>query len=1369
MNKIILSDRMYVDKKLIPLKAIEKRYKVELYSEKDCVKCENLEFRSPTNELCKTCPAFLAAYRLYKEKDNYWSLPQGDFLALKKVLEKKNIDFKVVEKRKSVPFKFPIKFTGKLFGEGHIDENGIPRINQKILIKQYLKKKNGILVARPRAGKCVSGNSIISTSEGMLSIKELFNHYGYSDLNGSADVQDKNIYIKTRIGHEKITHFFSKWSKENYALKTKRGYSLTGTPEHPVLVIGKEGIHIWKRMDELCEGDYLCIQKNVPIWPKNNYKNITVNESKLLGYLTANGNNNYILNKNAAFIRFTSKNKKIIKDFISCLPTNVKIKRKVKSDETINIIIYDKAFRLRMVDLGLKPVLSAEKTIPLSVRKSSKNVVDAFLSGYLSCDSYITKSGIGLSSASKILIRQLQNLLLNYGVYVRRTTSKISWARNSKNPSKKRYFGLSIGRECSRKLLQNLNLLKAYGHLISNEGRTGSGGGVELNYIPYTKNSISRRISRASLGGGMYNVNGNQPKRIGEMGRCKNSDFTREMFSRFDGNKIHDISIKAYMAWKRISSETDFVYDKIVSIKKIGKKKVYDLTVPGSHSFIANGIVVHNTVLSTYVSIKLGERTCILANRKELIKQFYNTFMGDKSKNRKPMSNIPELQKKTGKEIIRIVSSPKDFKNLENVDILLCFPANTDVLIDYDKSMTMYDIYRNPSITEVLAYDLKSKKIIKRKILNKIKSTYKGKLYKVFVKTKYGEQPITCTPEHPFYVRGEGWVAAKDLQPGDKVISYDGKFERNVICKDCGKLFTNKHELAGHRSRQCNTASQRKFKPKECEKCGKFFKTRNSFTSHIWHCRDNPDYSSQIAGLKAKMKELRTPKNGETVTKWEKTRRKNCAKGVPRNKASKPELEVIRWQINNLKYTGLNKAYRIPITINGKIKNKIPDFVYPNKENPTKVVEVMDLKYWHSKSEIKPLKKAYAEIGIDCIVLNASKVRKNPKQQRAKVEAFLNNHDVVVTKVYENRSSVTRDVYNIEVEKDNNYFVIATKGNLNNYGTPDSLNKLSKDALPILVHNCNYQKLVRKPKFMAKVINGNYNHLIVDEVHGSAAEGYLRVISNCSVMYRMGLSATPRRKDNRHKLVYRIMGNIAAKSESASLIPKIELFFSKVESQRSYKMWPHAFNWICSNLHLQKEILQQAFKDLRSGHEVIIIPLDRRRQIDTLVSMINKQAKTNNRKRNENWPKNLAIPYYDGVDRDKTLAKVDKPGPTILVAMRSMIKEGIDFARPSILYSYLPVSASTDKSTGAPLFEQLSNRVCTPFKKPQPVVRVWVFNNIQMFRGCISGLGWRELAPNKYNEKTREGKYKLDKDFFTQLKTLNIKPQSSGAKNFDWV
>ena len=544
MSKIILDDRMYVDKSLIPLKAVKSRYELALYDEKTCLKCENLEFRSPSNELCKGCPAFYAAYKLFKDTGKYWSLPQGDFPALKKVLEKKEIDFKVVDKRPDIPFKFPIKFTGKLFGEGHVDENGIPRVNQKKLIKKYLKVKNGIIRGRPRSGK---------------------------------------------------------------------------------------------------------------------------------------------------------------------------------------------------------------------------------------------------------------------------------------------------------------------------------------------------------------------------------------------------------------------------------------------------------TVLACYTSIKIGQRTVILANRKELIKQFYNTFMGT---NKRPaMSNIPELQEKTGKEIIRIAQKPKDLTNLKNVDILLI----------------------------------------------------------------------------------------------------------------------------------------------------------------------------------------------------------------------------------------------------------------------------------------------------------------------------------------------------------------------------------------------NYQKLVRKPKLMAPIINGNTGNMIVDEVHGAAADGYLKVISACSVKYRLGLTATPRRKDNRHTLVYRVMGPVAVSSAFASLLPKIEWFKSKVAPPRQYKIYHHAMNWISSNLDLQKEVIKQAFTDLRAGHEVIIIPLDRKKHIDSLVRMLNKQAEYNNENKGEKWPKNLAIKFYDGVNRDKVLQKVDKPGPTILVAMRSMIKEGLDFIRPSMLYAYIPMSASTDRKTGAPMFEQLSNRVCTPFKKPQPIIRVWQ-HNVGMMQGAVRGLGWQELAPNKYNPKTRQGKYILDQEFFDILKDMNTKKAAtSNKKSFNWV
>lgn len=313
----------------------------------------------------------------------------------------------------------------------------------------------------------------------------------------------------------------------------------------------------------------------------------------------------------------------------------------------------------------------------------------------------------------------------------------------------------------------------------------------------------------------------------------------------------------------------------------------------------------------------------------------------------------------------------------------------------------------------------------------------------------------------------------------------------------------------------------------------------------------------------------------------------------------------------------------------------------------------------------------------------------------------------------------------------------------------------------------NYQKLVRRPKDMAKVVNGNFGTLIVDEVHGSGAEGYLRVVSNCSVRHRMGLTATPRRKDNRHVLIHRIMGNVVAKSESVSLLPTIVMKHSKVHPPRAYKMWHHALAWISSNTELQKEVVKQVFSDLRSGHEVIIIPLDRKKHIDKLVKMINHQAKINNKKKDEEWPENLAIKFYDGVNRDKVLTQVDKKGPTVLLAMRSMIKQGIDFARPSMLYVYIPMSASTDRETGAPMLEQLSNRVCTPADKPAPMVRVWL-HNVGMFQSCIKGLGWNEIVPNKYNGKT--GKYIIDQQFFEDMKNIgkthNLKTK---AKNFDWA
>ena len=50
------------------------------------------------------------------------------------------------------------------------------------------------------------------------------------------------------------------------------------------------------------------------------------------------------------------------------------------------------------------------------------------------------------------------------------------------------------------------------------------------------------------------------------------------------------------------SATPEVEWDEIVSIKKVGRERVYDIEVEGTHNFVGNGIVAHNT----YISDKIG-------------------------------------------------------------------------------------------------------------------------------------------------------------------------------------------------------------------------------------------------------------------------------------------------------------------------------------------------------------------------------------------------------------------------------------------------------------------------------------------------------------------------------------------------------------------------------------------------------------------------------------------------------------------------------------------------------------------------------------------------------------------------------------------
>jgi superfamily II DNA or RNA helicase len=81
--------------------------------------------------------------------------------------------------------------------------------------------------------------------------------------------------------------------------------------------------------------------------------------------------------------------------------------------------------------------------------------------------------------------------------------------------------------------------------------------------------------------------------------------------------------------------------------------------------------------------------------------------------------------------------------------------------------------------------------------------------------------------------------------------------------------------------------------------------------------------------------------------------------------------------------------------------------------------------------------------------------------------------------------------------------------------------------------------------------------MVIDEVHVCGADMFSNVMNLVSAKLRLGLSATPERKDGRTKLLTAHIGNVEVISDGVPLIPKVILAKSEWECPKSYKRLPN--------------------------------------------------------------------------------------------------------------------------------------------------------------------------------------------------------------------
>ncbi len=299
---------------------------------------------------------------------------------------------------------------------------------------------------------------------------------------------------------------------------------------------------------------------------------------------------------------------------------------------------------------------------------------------------------------------------------------------------------------------------------------------------------------------------------------------------------------------------------------------------------------------------------------------------------------------------------------------------------------------------------------------------------------------------------------------------------------------------------------------------------------------------------------------------------------------------------------------------------------------------------------------------------------------------------------------------------------------------PKDIKNIDKYDIVLL----NYQKFIRKETAVERIkkhLKGKFSLLVADEIHQGAAPAFSKFISRLDCKYRLGLSATPVRKDGRSILLGSLIGPVVARANAQAFVPKITLIETGVYSKYNHRLWVFAMKFLAKNEKRTDLIINQVFKDYAKGHRCIIIPVDFKAHAFELQRLINKRAVQ------EGLKEKFAEVFHAGCNREDILLRADQGKIPVLIGIRSMIKQGIDLSAPSMIYLVVPMSAIA--GIGAPLMYQMSNRIATWLKgKKHPEIKLFI-DGIGQSTGCFRGLFTKEIRPHLIAPKGETPRYSM--------------------------
>ncbi|MBI3781285.1 MAG: adenosylcobalamin-dependent ribonucleoside-diphosphate reductase [candidate division NC10 bacterium] len=387
-----------------------------------------------------------------------------------------------------------------------------------------------------------------------------------------------------------------------FEVRTHRGFRIVGTAEHRLLTVGGDGLYEWRRIGEIRDGDWIILKpgswmggetrlpefiftqkpgRNATSFKAEEHRlprELTQELAELVGLYMGDGSNH------RDGIRFT-----VGTDSPEVIETITDLSYKLFGKEpsisayrnrgAVEVAILSTQIRQWFEFLGIIKTSSREAHVPPIILRSPEAVASAFVRGLFTADGCIRENGhITLTTTSGRLGEDLQIVMLALGIptHLRLDVSETGY----------RSYQLSV---CTKA-----------GFLTFRE---------KVGFLSHKKQERLAAVEEAAIfvkGETIPNQRGRLRSWYDALPRG-----TRGHAKVLFDDILNRVSEPRELSRQRVTAvmeresvvppffeelaDQDLFFVRVAAVGYVGVRRVYDLTVPLKHAYLANGFVAHNS------------------------------------------------------------------------------------------------------------------------------------------------------------------------------------------------------------------------------------------------------------------------------------------------------------------------------------------------------------------------------------------------------------------------------------------------------------------------------------------------------------------------------------------------------------------------------------------------------------------------------------------------------------------------------------------------------------------------------------------------------------------------------------------------------